>query len=118
MPSDPLPKPPKAFKTFVAKHPKLGQAHELMAEGALEGALEAGPLDAKTCELIKIGICVGSGLESGLRAHVRKACALGASREEVEQAIVQAMSTCGLPRTVTALSWAQIQFDRDVAETE
>ena len=46
-----------------------------------------GPLDAKAKALVKIGICVGAGLESALRSHVRRAGEAGASREEIEQAI-------------------------------
>jgi 4-carboxymuconolactone decarboxylase len=64
----------------------------------------AGPLDAKTLALIKIGICVGAGLESALRSHVRRAMQHGATPAEVEQAILLGMNTVGFPRTVAAWS--------------
>jgi 4-carboxymuconolactone decarboxylase len=104
------PKLPATFKAFIAKYPALGDAHERVAV-AVEAA---GPLDRLTCELIKIGICAGAGLDSALRAHVRKAMQQGASREQVEQAILLAMNTCGFPRTVAAWQWAQEQFERGV----
>lgn len=103
---------PGTFKQFVARFPELAEAHEK----AGMAAKKLGPLDEKTCELIKIGICVGGGLESALRSHVRRATQHGATREEIEQAIMLAMTTCGFPQTVAAWNWASIQFDRDADE--
>lgn len=99
---------PATFRQFVSKHPTLGRAHEEVAR-AVDGA---GPLDPKTLALIKIGICIGAGLESALRSHVRRAMQHGASEAEVEQAVLLAMNTVGFPRTVAAWSWAQEQFAR------
>jgi alkylhydroperoxidase/carboxymuconolactone decarboxylase family protein YurZ len=99
---------PGTFKAFVARYPALGRAHELIARSVDE----AGPLDAKTLALIKIGICAGAGLESALRSHVRRAMQSGATTAEVEQAILLSMNTVGFPRTVAAWSWAQEQFAR------
>ncbi len=101
---------PQTFKDFITKYPALGEAHERVAR-AVE---KAGPLDGKTCALIKIGICLGAGLDSALRSHVRRAMQAGATKVEIEQAILLAMNTCGLPRTVAAWSWAHEQFARGV----
>lgn len=99
---------PGTFKEFVGRNPALGRAHEAVAK-AVE---QAGPLDGRTLALIKIGICVGAGLESALRSHVRRAMEHGASTVEVEQAILLGMNTVGFPRTVAAWAWAQEQFER------
>lgn len=101
---------PGTFKAFISRFPDLGKAHECVAQ-AVEGA---GPLDGKTLALIKIGICVGAGLESALRSHVRRAMQRDATPAEVEQAILLGMNTVGFPRTVAAWSWAQEQFERGV----
>ncbi len=101
---------PQTFKDFITKYPALGEAHERVAK-AVE---KAGPLDEKTCALIKIGICIGAGLDSALRSHVRRAMQAGANETEIEQAILLAMNTCGLPRTVAGWSWAHEQFARGV----
>lgn len=101
---------PGTYKEFVEKFPALGRAHESIAK-AVE---DAGPLDAKTLALIKIGICVGAGLESALRSHVRRAMQHGATAAEVEQAILLGMNTVGFPRTVAAWSWATKQLERGV----
>ncbi len=100
---------PATFKAFVEKFPALGAAHESVAQAVDR----AGPLDAKTCALIKMGICIGAGLESALRSHVRRASHHGASPEEIEQAILLAMNTVGFPRTVAAWQWAHQQLERD-----
>jgi len=94
---------PRTFKAFVERFPALGDAHEAIAKAVDQ----AGPLDRKSCELIKIGLSVGAGLETATRSHVRRALAHGASAAEVEQAILLAMNTCGFPRAVAAWQWAQ-----------
>ena len=99
---------PGTYRAFVAKYPALGSAHEAVAEAVSA----AGPLDAKAQSLIKIGICVGAGLESALKSHVRRAMEHGATKEEVEQAVLLGMNTVGFPRTVASWSWAQVQFER------
>jgi alkylhydroperoxidase/carboxymuconolactone decarboxylase family protein YurZ len=100
---------PGTFKAFVDKYPAVGRAHESVAKAVDE----TGPLDAKTLALVKIGICIGAGLESALRSHVRRAMHHGATFAEIEQAILLGMNTVGFPRTVAAWSWAQEQFKRD-----
>lgn len=99
---------PGTYVEFVSRYPELGRAHEQTAR-AVEAA---GPLDAKTLALIKIGICVGAGLESALRSHVRRAMQHGASEVEIEQAILLGMNTVGFPGTVAAWCWAHEQFER------
>ncbi|MBI5608774.1 MAG: carboxymuconolactone decarboxylase family protein [Deltaproteobacteria bacterium] len=107
------PKPgklPGTYLQFIQKYPELGEAHEQVAK-----AVDAvGPLDRKTCELIKVGLSVGAGLESAVRSHVRRAMQHGATPEEIEQAVLLAMNTLGFPRTVAAWSWARVQIERGV----
>ncbi len=99
---------PAAFKEFGARFPELAKAHETVGR-AVDAA---GPLDERTRALIKIGMCLGAGLESALKSHVRRALAAGASEAEIEQTIVLGMNTCGFPRTVAAWSWARQQFKK------
>ena len=108
---DPQPqKLPGTYKEFVARFPKLGQAHEDIAK-----ACESyGPLDRKTCELIKVGLSVGAGLETATRSHVRRAMQQGASEQEIEQAVLLAYNTCGFPRMVMGWQWARQQIERGV----
>lgn len=100
---------PGTFRDFVQKFPALAEAHEQIAK-SIDGY---GPLDRKICELIKIGISLGAGLESATKSHVRRALEAGASQQEIEQAILLTMNTCGFPRTVMGWKWAIEQLDRD-----
>ncbi len=104
------PKLPATFKDFITKFPELGEAHEQVAHAVAA----VGPLDTKTCELVKIGLSIGAGLESAVRSHVRKAMQAGATEKEIEQAVLLAMNTLGLPRTVAAWTWARTQIERGV----
>ncbi len=99
---------PGTYKAFITKFPALGDAHEAVAAAVAA----AGPLDAKTCELIKIGISIGAGLDSAVRSHVRKALQNGANQAEIEQAVLLAMNTVGFPRTVAAWQWALAQIEK------
>jgi len=99
---------PGPYKQFIARFPALSTAHEQVAKAVDR----CGPLNRRSCELIKIGICVGGSLESALKSHVRRAIQAGATKVEIEQAILLGMNTVGFPRTVAAWTWAQIQFER------
>lgn len=99
---------PVTFKEFVRRFEAVGEAHETIAR-AVEGI---GPLDAKTRELVKIGISVGAALETATRSHVRRALEHGATEAEIEQAVLLAVNTCGFPRAVMAWQWARRQIDR------
>jgi alkylhydroperoxidase/carboxymuconolactone decarboxylase family protein YurZ len=105
---------PGTFRRFADRFPELVEAHERVAK-----VIDAeGHFDDKTTALIKIGICLGAGLESAMRSHVRRATQAGASVAEVEHAIALGMNTVGFPRTVAAWSWAHEQFERDRAEQD
>jgi 4-carboxymuconolactone decarboxylase len=103
---------PKTFRAFVTRFPKVGAAHESVARAADK----AGPLDRKTCELIKIGISLGAGMESAVKSHVRRALEHGATTAEIEQAVLQGVNTRGFPATVAAWAWAWEQINRNQSE--
>lgn len=103
---------PNTFKKFSARFPGLASAHEKMGQAISA----AGPLSDREQALVKIGLCVGAGMESALRSHIRRAMEAGVTAGEIEHAIAQAMTTLGFPATVQAWSWAQIQFERDRLE--
>ncbi len=92
--------PPKRYRDFIARYPKLGEAWESIHEA---GA--AGPLDAKMQRLVKFAVAVGALREGAAHASVRKALEQGISREELEQVVALAAGTLGLPSTVAAYGW-------------
>ena len=103
------PKLPGTYREIASKFSELTEAHAQMSRAAEH----AGPLDARSQALVKIGMCVGAGLESALRSHVRRAMEQGVTREQIEHAIMLGMTTCGFPATAAAYAWANVQFHRD-----
>lgn len=94
-------KPPRTYEEFTKRFPGIHQAHEKAAQ-ALD---EAGPLDPRTQALVKLAICVGAGLESAVRSHVRRAREAGISAEEIEHALVLGVNSIGFPSSVAAWQW-------------
>ena len=70
---------PETFKNIVKKYPEVWAAHEQLATACSE----AGPLDRKTRELIKVGICLGAGLETATGRHAIMATEHGATVDDV-----------------------------------
>src|SRR5262245_50640744 len=96
------PKPPKAYEDFVRRFPKVGQAWDLLSEAGQEG-----PLDEKTTRLVKLGVAIGAMREGAVPSAVRKALAAGVAPAEIEQAIVLAAPTIGLPSAVAIFTWTR-----------
>ncbi len=92
---------PGAFGRFMKLFPAVFEGYEAMGKAAHA----SGPLDAKTRELVKLGLTIGARLEGATHSHVRKALATGATAEEIRHAAILAVSTLGLPTTVMALTW-------------
>ncbi len=93
---------PKTFKNFAAKHPDIRSAHEKLTQACAD----AGPLDRKTRELIKIGLTVGAGLETATKRHTLMARENGATEEEIYHAVLMAITTCGYPAAMAGWQWA------------
>lgn len=95
-----LPKPPKTHHEFVAAFPEVAKAWETIARTG-----KSGPLDEKTCRLIKLALAMGAQQEGAVHASVRKGLAMGISREELDQVVALAAGTLGFPQTVAAFTW-------------
>lgn len=101
MASDSQP-PPKAFQQFVERFPKLGAAWDMIGQAGDEG-----PLDERTCRLVKLGIAMGAMRTGAVHSGVRKAVSLGLTRQEIEQVVALAAGTLGMPAAVACLNWVQ-----------
>lgn len=66
---------------------------------------DAGPLDRKTVEIIKVGICVGAGLETATQRHAIMARENGATEVEIYQVVLMAMTTLGHPGAAAGWKW-------------
>jgi AhpD family alkylhydroperoxidase len=94
---------PRAFETFRRRFPRVHRAYE-----ALGGvAHEAGPLDPKTRELVKLGIAIGLRAEGAVRSHAGRAQEAGATSQEIDHVVLLAVTTAGLPAAVAAFTWLE-----------
>ena len=96
-----MPKYPKNYMKIQKMFSKLMEAHE--EAGKL--AKEAGPIDAKTANLIQMAACVALRSEGGVHSHARRAIEAGASKDETYQAIALLIGTVGFPTAAAAFSW-------------
>lgn len=94
---------PKSFRDFSDDHPTLWRAYEQLG-GA---AADSGPLDARTRELVKLGMATAARSRSAVQSHTHRALEAGATAAEVEHAVLLGITTVGFPTMMTALSWVR-----------
>ncbi len=95
--------PPRRYRQFIQDHPEVGSAYERLSAAAKT----EGPLDARTAELVKLGIAVGMQSEGAVHAHARKALDAGARPDELRHAVILAVTTLGFPRMMAAYTWVE-----------
>jgi 4-carboxymuconolactone decarboxylase len=98
--SDKLPKPPRVYDQFSETFPELRQGWDLLGEAAKKG-----PLDDRTARLVKLGVAIGAMREGAVHSSARKARALGAGNEELNQVVALAASIIGMPSAVAVWTW-------------
>src|SRR5579871_6027599 len=96
-------KVPERFRNFMANHPEIADAYDRMGKAVAD----AGPLDAKTRALVKLGIALGAGLEGASHSQARKAMDAGATADELRHAALQALTTLGFPAMMRGLVWVE-----------
>jgi len=94
---------PKPYLSFRKQHPEVAAAHEALGAACAE----AGPLDPKTRELVRLGISIGGRLEGAAHSHARRALEAGASAAEIRHVVALAAPTAGFPTTVAAWTWVE-----------
>ncbi len=94
---------PEHFQNFIRDYPQVWEAHQQLSEACAQ----AGPLDRKTRELIKVAIAGAANQVTALQRHAVMAVQAGASEEEIYQTILLLITTVGFPRASAALQWAR-----------
>jgi AhpD family alkylhydroperoxidase len=94
---------PKVYEKFIDQFPDVFDNYKKLGIATRN----AGPLDEKIQDLVKLGIAVGSNSRGGVMSHTRKAKAKGASNEEIYQVILLGLTTTGFPNMIAALTWAE-----------
>jgi AhpD family alkylhydroperoxidase len=94
---------PKPYQEFRKEYPAIYAAYEALGAVAANG----GPLDAKTRELIKLGMAAANRSESAVQSHTFRALEAGATVNEVQHALLLGINTLGFSTMMAALSWAK-----------
>ncbi len=96
-----MPKLPINYLDMRREQPELMRAYEALGEACSE----AGPLDARTSELVKLGVALAAGLEGGSHSHARRALLAGCSPDELRHVVHLLTPTIGFPAMMRARSW-------------
>jgi len=94
---------PRSYERFKQTYPEIWQAYDRL--GGL--AHDAGPLDKKNRELIKLGMAIGARLEGAVHSHTRRALEEGATPEEINHVILLGLTTLGFPTTIATWTWVK-----------
>jgi alkylhydroperoxidase/carboxymuconolactone decarboxylase family protein YurZ len=86
------------YSELVTEAPHLAATYNNLAS--------AGPLDAKTRRLVKLGVAAGLALEGGVRYYAGKALHEGVPPDELRHAVCLALIMAG-PGTVRVLKWTE-----------
>ncbi len=92
---------PDIYKEFRQDFPKVARAYDELADKCHEG----GPLDARTRQLVKLGVAIGLNSEGAVRSHARRALAEGIDAAEIRHAVLLALTTAGFPTMIAAMKW-------------
>jgi alkylhydroperoxidase/carboxymuconolactone decarboxylase family protein YurZ len=103
---------PEFYTRFIERYPDVGSAYQDLSRACKE----AGPLDERTAELVKLGISIGAGMSGATRSHTRKALAAGASHDEIVHAVLMATTTVGFPNMMRGLAWVQDVLEGEASE--
>jgi AhpD family alkylhydroperoxidase len=98
---------PRTYQRFQNEYGDLWKAYDQLGAAAAE----AGPLDKKVRELIKLGMASANQSESAVRSHTHRALEAGATADEIQHAVLLGITTIGFPAMMAALSWAQAAIE-------
>ncbi|MFQ5353356.1 MAG: carboxymuconolactone decarboxylase family protein [Thermodesulfobacteriota bacterium] len=92
---------PAFFQEVSERFPEIFKAYSDLGE-TISGL---GKMDAKTRELVRLGIAIGAGSEGAVHSQTRKAIAAHASDEEIVECALLAITAIGWPRAMASLTW-------------
>lgn len=99
---------PRPYEAFKRSYTRVWQAYDRL--GSLSH--EAGPLDEKTRQLVKLALSIGAKLEGAVHSHTRRALDVGATPREICHVVLLGVTTLGFPSTIAALTWVEDELKR------
>ena len=88
---------------FRETFPEIAEAYDAMGETASD----AGPMDEKTCRLVKLALSVRARQRGSVRKNTRRAIEAGAAPEELLQVVALVVTSIGFAPSVAVYSWVQ-----------
>jgi alkylhydroperoxidase/carboxymuconolactone decarboxylase family protein YurZ len=98
--------PPKFYTQFLQKYPEVGEKYQELGEAVHN----QGPLNEKERALVKLAVSGSHLYHSAFKAHIRKALAVGLTREEIEHVALLMLPTVGFPTMMAMLGLIEEQF--------
>ena len=92
---------PKVYENFSKSFPEVFKSFKQLGISCRD----AGPLDPKTQDLIKLGIAIGANARGAVMSNTRKALASGATSEEIIHSVLLALTTTGFPNMIAAMGY-------------
>jgi alkylhydroperoxidase/carboxymuconolactone decarboxylase family protein YurZ len=103
---------PKTYENFSEKFPEVLKHYQELGKSCRE----AGPLEDKYQDLVKLGIAIGANSRGAVMSSVRKALVSGATQEEITQAVLLSLTTTGFPNMIAALGWVNEVLEKHLKE--
>jgi alkylhydroperoxidase/carboxymuconolactone decarboxylase family protein YurZ len=100
---------PNPIDAFYNEAPEVAEAFD----GLIEALKNTKGLDAKTKQLVYIGIKAALGDTTAVYFHVPMAKKAGATREEIKDTILITLTVCGLRGVMTSLPVALDVYDKN-----
>lgn len=94
---------PPNFRWLTEKFGKVLDTHQQLGQMLAD----AGPLNSKEIELIKLAAAAATQSEGSVHSHTKRALQAGASPDEIYHTLILLISTVGFPTAAAALSWAR-----------
>ncbi|HEX2916019.1 MAG TPA: carboxymuconolactone decarboxylase family protein [Chloroflexia bacterium] len=99
---------PRPYQQFMQDYPAVGKAYENLGNVIAE----AGPLEDKVRELIRLGMATANRSETAVHSHVHRALEAGATPAEIEHTVLLGITTLGFPNMMMALTWARAAISK------
>lgn len=100
------------IETFKKEAPEVSEAFNNL----INSLIKTKGLDAKTKQLVYIGIKASLGDAEAIKFHVPMAKQLGATREEVKDAVLISLTVSGLKGITSCLQTALDAYDANITK--
>jgi alkylhydroperoxidase/carboxymuconolactone decarboxylase family protein YurZ len=105
---------PDIYEGFTGKFPEVFEAYQKLGVTCRQ----AGPIDQKFQDLIKLGISIGANSRGAVMSHTRKALLSGAAPDEILHVVLLSLTTTGFPNMIAAMGWVKEVLGKGLSEKE